>query len=72
MVEPVTISQATVDRMIEEATELNHKMERLDAFTKTQAFKELHLLDRSLLLAQSVSMQSYFNFLTMRIDRATA
>ena len=72
MVEAFTIPQAVVDRMIEEATELNFKMERLDAFIKTQAFKELHLLDRSLLLAQSASMQSYFNFLTMRIDRATA
>lgn len=59
-----------VQRMHDELTELDAKLEKLTAFTNTEAFKELPEIQRDLLIAQSTAMATYCNILNMRIKAA--
>lgn len=56
-------------RVIDEKSELDGKLERLTSFTDTSMFNELGKMDGELLLDQMKAMQSYTEILFARIDR---
>jgi hypothetical protein len=56
--------------MVEEKEELDIKREKGEAFTRTQRFQDLDLVDRQLLREQLYFMECYSNRLTQRIARA--
>ncbi len=74
--EVVTIEQrkrhdAMVQRMLQEAKELNIRIMAATAFVSSNPeFPKLAGIDQQLLYAQLAAMQSYFNLLTIRIERA--
>ena len=62
---------AMVQRMLQEAKELNIRIMAATAFVSSNPeFPKLSNLDQQLLYAQTAAMQSYFNLLTIRIERA--
>lgn len=54
-------------RVIAEKAQLDDKIAKLDAFTKTQAFKSLTALDDELLTTQLSCMREYSSILARRI-----
>lgn len=55
-------------RVINERTELNEKLKKLNDFLKCSYFSELSSTIQSLLLVQSSVMSAYSQILTARID----
>jgi len=54
-------------RILDEKTELDTKLCSLKSFLYTDPFKELRILDQSLLLQQEVAMSEYSSILAERI-----
>jgi len=59
-----------IDRMIDERSNLQLLLGRLEVFTSTETFDTLAKEDRHLLLEQRFVMREYAAILTKRIDRA--
>ena len=55
-------------RVIDEKTELDIKLEKLNSFFHTKLFKESYQIDKFLLKAQSRVMTEYSDILQERID----
>ena len=55
------------DRLLQEASELSVKIERLEVFVTTDAFQALHKDSRVLLTAQLSIMKAYQAILNARI-----
>ena len=64
------MTRAFFRSLMAESDELAAKMERLEAFTGTETFRDLSALDRDLLLDQRFAMRSYYKALSARIQRA--
>lgn len=61
-----------VQRMLQEAKELNIRIMAATAFIEANPqYEKLEYIDQELLKAQTMAMQSYFNILACRIERAT-
>lgn len=56
-------------RVIDEASELTVKVEKLQFFFENDIFINLPQEDKSLLMAQHGSMVSYLNILSLRINK---
>lgn len=56
-------------RVLEERTELNYKITKLNIFSNTETFNDLHIGDKSLLINQIKTMIMYRNILDKRIER---
>lgn len=57
-------------RLIKEQQELVEKLDKLEAYQKTEAFNRLHVVDMSLLIEQLQFMRLYHNVLWTRLTRA--
>lgn len=54
-------------RLIDESTELEGKIEKLNSFTLTQQFDDLNEANKALLILQGEIMNSYYTCLQERI-----
>ena len=57
------------ERAIDEATELNVKVNALDNYLRTEAFRDIDDIDQELLQAQYTAMREYLDMLHQRIER---
>lgn len=55
------------ERLIEEKTQLNEKIEKLEAFTLSEKFQKIEPFQMSLLNVQLFSMKTYSQILVERI-----
>jgi len=56
-------------RVVDEATELKDKRDKLGAFFSTEIYNGLDEIDKGLLVAQHGAMVAYSNILDLRISR---
>ena len=59
-------------RLIEEERQLDEKIEKLDAFTKSDAFKGIDIIQQSLLSVQVLAMVTYSRCLNERLKAMNA
>jgi hypothetical protein len=55
-------------RMLDEQAQLEERLQKLQAFVNTQAFQQLEIEDRELLLLQLIAMRDYASVLGRRIN----
>lgn len=56
-------------RLVAEAAQLNDRVQKLTAFTQTEAFNALDAVERQLLFNQQSAMLDYLEILATRIER---
>jgi len=61
--------RAMVNALRKEGDELNARVEAMAAFTQTEGFKALDILDRHLFMLQMESAQAYLHLIGIRMAR---
>lgn len=57
-----------IDRLLNEKDELGKKMEALQAFTNSELYNQLSLLEKTLLVKQHEKMMEYYTVLAQRLS----
>lgn len=65
----VEVKKSLIDRLREERTELEERIEKIKKFNNSENFEYLEKEDRDLLITQENAMVTYHQILQMRIKR---